>query len=144
MRTFRVICLIYGLAGFSVPALADQTDSRLNELFAQLREVSAPVEAAPIESQSEGGSAGFPRAGAWAPIPSVSIEALSIEDPPLSAGFELAAAALRHQVADPLLPPDLVPADWPGPSLRTAYRRYNQAYRTELSAFFRSRSRVTG
>ena len=51
MRTFRVICLICGLAGFFAPALADQTDSRLNELFAQLREVSAPVEAAPIESQ---------------------------------------------------------------------------------------------
>lgn len=69
---------------------------------------------------------------------------LSVGEPPLAAGFELAAAALRHQVADPLLPRDLLPAGWPGPALRTAYRSYNEAYRTELSGFFRSRSRVAG
>ncbi|MFQ5566110.1 MAG: tetratricopeptide repeat protein [Paracoccaceae bacterium] len=40
-----------GLAGFSAPAPADQTDPRLGDLFAQLGEVSAPAEAAPIESQ---------------------------------------------------------------------------------------------
>ncbi len=51
MRTLRVICLICGLAGFFAPALADQTDPRLGDLFARLKEVSAPVEAAPIESQ---------------------------------------------------------------------------------------------
>ena len=33
------------------PALADQNDPRLGEFFAQLREVPAPVEAAPIEAQ---------------------------------------------------------------------------------------------
>lgn len=64
--------------------------------------------------------------------------------PPLAAGFELAAAALRHQVADPLLPAELLPDDWPGPALRAGYHTYNAAYRRELSAFFRSRSRVSG
>jgi hypothetical protein len=51
MRTLQFICLICGLAGFFSPALADQTDPRLSDLFARLKEVSAPAEAAPIESQ---------------------------------------------------------------------------------------------
>jgi len=51
MRTLQVICLIFGIAGFFAPALADQNDPRLGKLFAQLGEVSAPVEAAPIEAQ---------------------------------------------------------------------------------------------
>ncbi len=50
MRTLQVICLIFGIAGFFAPALADQNDPRLGKLFAQLGEVSAPVEAAPIEA----------------------------------------------------------------------------------------------
>ncbi len=40
-----------GLAGLFAPALADQTDPRLSDLFARLKEVSAPAEADPIESQ---------------------------------------------------------------------------------------------
>ena len=62
----------------------------------------------------------------------------------LADGFELAAASLRHLVADPLLPDALWPPDWPAPALRDAYGRYDRAYRTQLSAFFRARSRVAG
>lgn len=62
----------------------------------------------------------------------------------LAEGFELAAASLRHLVADPLLPAPLCPSDWPAAELRAAYDRYNRAYRARLSAFFRSRSRVSG
>ncbi len=51
MRTLQVICLIFGLSGIVAPALADQTDPRLGDLFARLKEVSAPAEADPIESQ---------------------------------------------------------------------------------------------
>lgn len=40
----------------------------------------------------------------------------------------IAAAVVRHLVADPLLPDDLLPASWPGPSLRTTYA----AFREEL------------
>ncbi|MEU2623127.1 PaaX family transcriptional regulator C-terminal domain-containing protein [Streptomyces sp. NPDC007157] len=40
----------------------------------------------------------------------------------------LFAAAVRHLLTDPVLPPELLPADWPGDRLRTAYA----AYRTEL------------
>ena len=62
----------------------------------------------------------------------------------LADGFELAAASLRHQVADPLLPDELCPPGWPAAALRAAYDRYNRAYRARLSAFFRARSRVAG
>jgi len=51
MRTLRVVCLMFGLAGLFAPALADQTDPRLSDLFAHLKEVSKPAEAAPIELQ---------------------------------------------------------------------------------------------
>lgn len=40
------------------------------------------------------------------------------------------AAAVRHLLTDPVLPPALVPADWPGEALRTAYA----GYRRELAA----------
>ncbi|MFD2684328.1 PaaX family transcriptional regulator C-terminal domain-containing protein [Streptomyces phyllanthi] len=35
--------------------------------------------------------------------------------------FTALAAAVRHLLADPVLPPELLPADWPGPELRAAY-----------------------
>lgn len=51
MRKFQIIILICGIAGFTTPVMADQSDPRLGELFTQLGEVSGPVDAAPIESQ---------------------------------------------------------------------------------------------
>jgi phenylacetic acid degradation operon negative regulatory protein len=43
--------------------------------------------------------------------------------------FTLAAAIARHLRTDPVLPPKLLPSDWPGPALRRAYR----GYETELN-----------
>lgn len=40
--------------------------------------------------------------------------------------FTALAAVVRHLLADPVLPADLLPADWPGPVLRTAYERYRR------------------
>ena len=51
----------------------------------------------------------------------------------LAPGFVVAAAVLRHLVADPLLPPELRPADWPGDALRADYDRYDLAYRGLLA-----------
>ncbi|WP_040733156.1 PaaX family transcriptional regulator C-terminal domain-containing protein [Nocardia tenerifensis] len=45
--------------------------------------------------------------------------------------FEVAAAAVRHILDDPLLPDPLLPADWPGSRLRDEYA----AFRTEFMAF---------
>ncbi|UXY26044.1 PaaX family transcriptional regulator C-terminal domain-containing protein [Streptomyces sp. HUAS TT20] len=36
------------------------------------------------------------------------------------------AAVVRHLLADPVLPPGLLPADWPGQALRTAYADYQR------------------
>ena len=56
----------------------------------------------------------------------------------LAPGFELSAAVLRHLQADPLLPPELLPTDWPGGVLRTTYDRWDARYRTTLSEWSRA------
>ncbi|GAA2199518.1 PaaX family transcriptional regulator C-terminal domain-containing protein [Streptomyces bangladeshensis] len=40
--------------------------------------------------------------------------------------FTAYAAAVRHLLTDPVLPSELLPADWPGETLRTAYADYRQ------------------
>jgi phenylacetic acid degradation operon negative regulatory protein len=40
--------------------------------------------------------------------------------------FTTFAAVVRHLLADPVLPPELLPADWPGEPLRTAYAEYQR------------------
>ncbi|MFJ9407732.1 PaaX family transcriptional regulator C-terminal domain-containing protein [Streptomyces sp. NPDC101393] len=47
--------------------------------------------------------------------------------------FTVAAAALRHLLADPLLPGALLPPDWPGGELRRSY----DAFETELGDLLR-------
>jgi phenylacetic acid degradation operon negative regulatory protein len=54
----------------------------------------------------------------------------------LAPGFVLSAAALRHFQADPLLPDELLPVDWPGDELRHHYDRYDRAYRGLLAQWF--------
>jgi phenylacetic acid degradation operon negative regulatory protein len=40
------------------------------------------------------------------------------------AGFVVAAAMVRHLLTDPVLPEELLPADWPGARLRAAYNDF--------------------
>ncbi|GAA0587886.1 PaaX family transcriptional regulator C-terminal domain-containing protein [Actinomadura livida] len=47
--------------------------------------------------------------------------------------FTLAAAVLRHLVKDPLLPPDLLPGDWPGTDLRDRYEHFEAEFARFLS-----------
>ena len=54
----------------------------------------------------------------------------------LAPGFVLSAAVLRHFVADPLLPRELLPRRWPGEALRRDYDRYDAAYRAVLSQWY--------
>jgi phenylacetic acid degradation operon negative regulatory protein len=56
----------------------------------------------------------------------------------LAPGFALSAAVLRHLQADPLLPTALLPADWPGVSLRSTYTAWDRRYREVLRAWGRS------
>jgi len=56
----------------------------------------------------------------------------------LAPGFELSAGVLRHLQADPLLPDALLPADWPGRLLRSAYDDWDRRYRSVLREWSRS------
>ena len=38
--------------------------------------------------------------------------------------FTVAAAMVRHLLTDPVLPAELLPADWPGGDLRAAYTNF--------------------
>lgn len=49
----------------------------------------------------------------------------------MSDRFTIAAAMVRHLLADPLLPDQLTPRPWPGPDLRAAY----EVFREEFTAF---------
>ncbi len=57
----------------------------------------------------------------------------------LAPGFELSASVLRHLQSDPLLPPDLLPAQWPGATLRSAYDAWDARYRDTLQEWSRGR-----
>jgi phenylacetic acid degradation operon negative regulatory protein len=56
----------------------------------------------------------------------------------LAAGFVLSAAVLRHLQADPLLPPELLPPDWPGPSLRQGYETYDATFKSAWTTRLRA------
>jgi len=56
----------------------------------------------------------------------------------LAGGFVTSAAVLRALQADPLLPPELLPSDWPGSGLRADYDTYDAAYRAVLRAWFQA------
>ena len=52
--------------------------------------------------------------------------------------FVVAAAVLRHLVADPALPEPVLPPDWPGEELRTTFERFDGAFKATWAAWFRS------
>ena len=56
----------------------------------------------------------------------------------LADGFVVGAAALQHVRNDPLLPARLLPARWPGASLRDAYREYQAAFAAAAGEWFRA------
>ena len=57
---------------------------------------------------------------------------------PLPRGFVLSARVLRHLLADPLLPDELLPPDWPGAALRADYDRYDRAFKAVWRDWFRA------
>lgn len=58
--------------------------------------------------------------------------------------FLLSAAVLRHYNADPLLPRELLPRDWPGERLRADYNEFDSAFRSVLTPWLRSRALTGG
>jgi phenylacetic acid degradation operon negative regulatory protein len=67
------------------------------------------------------------------------LDALTPDRPEaLAPGFELSAAVLRHLQADPLLPAEFLPANWPGAQLRNVYDAWDALYRRTLRAWSRA------
>lgn len=58
-------------------------------------------------------------------------------DDALAPGFVVGAAALQQARRDPLLPTALLPADWPGDELRSAYVRFQKTFAQSLADTFR-------
>ncbi|WP_406674490.1 PaaX family transcriptional regulator C-terminal domain-containing protein [Nonomuraea sp. N2-4H] len=56
----------------------------------------------------------------------------------LAEGFLVSAAVLRHLLADPLLPGELLPDGWPGARLRERYDDFDRRYREVLQEHLRS------
>ena len=53
-------------------------------------------------------------------------------------GFVLAAAVLRHMQADPLMPPELLPEDWPGGAMRSEYATYARVFARRWRTWLRT------
>ena len=62
----------------------------------------------------------------------------------LAPGFVLSAAVLRHFNADPLLPRELPPCDWPGDRRCADYDRYDRAYDALLAVDASASGRAAG
>jgi phenylacetic acid degradation operon negative regulatory protein len=86
----------------------------------------------PVDDPSALASTLWDLAG-WASRARLLLDALDSAEA-LPDRFILAAAVLRHFVADPLLPPDLLPEDWPGPALRARYEDFDKAFQSVLRA----------
>lgn len=56
----------------------------------------------------------------------------------LAPTFVLSADVLRHLQADPLLPRELVPRDWPGDALRKAYDAFDTAFKRAWRDWYRT------
>lgn len=58
--------------------------------------------------------------------------------------FVIAAAVLRHLVADPRLPRELTPDAWPADALRADFRRFDDAFKATWRAWYRTFRQKSG
>jgi phenylacetic acid degradation operon negative regulatory protein len=72
-------------------------------------------------------------------LTSVTKALLRDDDRTLAEAFVTGAGVVAHLRADPLLPPELCPAQWPGDALRTAYFEFEGAFADALQRWFRRR-----
>lgn len=56
----------------------------------------------------------------------------------LAETFHVDAAVVRHLVADPALPPELEPPDWPAEALRAAFARFDGGFKATWRAWYRT------
>jgi phenylacetic acid degradation operon negative regulatory protein len=51
--------------------------------------------------------------------------------------FALSITVVRHLQLDPMLPDELTPKHWPGHTLRSTYRRFDDAFKQRINSVFR-------
>jgi phenylacetic acid degradation operon negative regulatory protein len=64
------------------------------------------------------------------------LDAESTDDDSFIYQFALSIAVVRHLQLDPMLPSELILRDWPGASLRSTYRRFDNAFKRRLNDAF--------
>jgi len=83
---------------------------------------------------------------AWTDDTRALIEAMNVELKPTKRDdstesfryeFALSIAVVRHLQLDPLLPVELIPEHWPGHTLRSTYRRFDDAFKQRMNSVFR-------
>lgn len=74
---------------------------------------------------------------AWSTRAHRLLEAMSLAED-LATTCMVAAAVLRHLLADPFLPSELLPARWPGDDLRMGYDRLEARWQSTLDAHLQS------
>jgi len=90
-----------------------------------------PVEATARLFDLEGWAARADTLGAAMAEATTAFDATGPAD--LAGGFLLSIAVVRHLEADPVLPGELLPPDWPGARLREQYQRYDEHYKRRLA-----------
>jgi phenylacetic acid degradation operon negative regulatory protein len=83
---------------------------------------------------------------AWTDDARALIEAMNVELKPskhddstegVRYEFALSIAVVRHLQLDPLLPVELIVDHWPGHTLRSTYRRFDDAFKQRMNSVFR-------
>jgi phenylacetic acid degradation operon negative regulatory protein len=83
----------------------------------------------------------------WAADAEVLIEAMNVElrrnkradsAQSLADEFALSIAVVRHLQLDPQLPVELIPARWPGHTLRNTYRRFDDAFKQRMNRAYQT------
>jgi len=89
-----------------------------------------------LHGRPEGGSADLATSlwdlDAWAASAHALRRALD-QATTIAERFTLSAAVLRHLLNDPILPPGLLPPDWPGPALRAHYEHFETTFEQLLT-----------
>lgn len=97
-----------------------------------LRQVALTYTARPDEPPRELAARLWPLADWAATARSLLARATGADHPAVR--LTAYAAAVRHLLTDPVLPAALLPADWPGEDLRTAYADYRRELAATLGA----------
>jgi phenylacetic acid degradation operon negative regulatory protein len=66
------------------------------------------------------------------------VDAEAVETDDFAYWFGLSVAVVRHLQLDPMLPAEFIGENWPGPDLRSAYRRFDEVFKQRLNSAFRT------